>query len=96
VSTDRERALVELHAHLAATAERPVETAAGRWLGEAEAVAADALRGDPPEAVVRERVRQVSDLLANVDGTGDPEADDHVASARDRAEAVLASFEDRQ
>jgi len=39
---DRLRAL---HDHLAATAERPVETDASRWLGEAEAVAADVAAG---------------------------------------------------
>ncbi|PSP96696.1 hypothetical protein BRC94_11740 [Halobacteriales archaeon QS_5_70_17] len=31
-----------LHDHLRATAERPVERSASRWLGEAEAVAGDA------------------------------------------------------
>jgi hypothetical protein len=86
---DRER-VDELHDHLEATAERPVERSAGRWLGEAEAVAADAARGDPPEAVVAERIEQVEELLANVDGTGDPVADEHVAAARELAAAIDA------
>jgi len=78
----------ELHDHLAATAELPVPTAESRWLGEAEAVAADAARGDADEAVVAKRVRQVADLLEHVDETGVPEADDHVAAARDRIERI--------
>ncbi|WP_254536937.1 hypothetical protein [Halomarina litorea] len=78
-----------LHEHLAATAERPVERSASRWLGEAEAVAADAAREDASPAVVEKRVGQVRDLLSHVDGTGDPEADNHVAAARDLAARVL-------
>jgi hypothetical protein len=76
---DRE-ALEALHDHLAATAERPVERTASRWLGEAEAVAADARHIDDP-AVARERVGEVVDLLGNVDGTGDEAADEHVRAA---------------
>jgi len=82
---DRVRAL---HEHLAATAERPVETGASRWLGEAEAVARDAAsEGIPPEAVAK-RVSQVRHLLSEVDGTGDETADDHVAAARELATAL--------
>jgi hypothetical protein len=80
----------DLHAHLAATAELPVPTAESRWLGEAEAVAADAARGDADEAVVEKRVRQVADLLAHVDETGVPEADEHVAAARDLVDRIEA------
>lgn len=78
----------ELHAHLAATAERPVETGASRWLGEAEAVAADAAGEDVPREAVAKRVGQVRDLLANVDSTGDPVADEHVAAAEALARAL--------
>lgn len=78
----------DLHAHLAATAELPVPTAESRWLGEAEAVAADAARGDADAAVVEKRVRQVADLLEHVDRTGVPEADDRVAAARDCIERI--------
>lgn len=83
----RERAAA-LHEHLAATAERPVETGASRWLGEAEAVARDAAGDGVPEAAVAKRVGQVVELLANVDDTGDDEADDHVAAARELAAAL--------
>lgn len=76
-----------LHDHLAATAERPLEASANRWLGEAEAVAADALVAEDPVAV-RKRVAQVRELLSNVDGTGDDEADRHVEEARALAEAI--------
>jgi hypothetical protein len=80
---DRE-ALAELHDHLAATAERPVERTASRWLGEAEAVAADARHIDDP-AVARERAAEVATLLSNVEDTGDAAADEHVAAARSLA-----------
>ncbi|MFB6169547.1 MAG: hypothetical protein ABEJ06_00215 [Haloarculaceae archaeon] len=73
-----------MHDHLAATAERPVERTASRWLGEAEAVAADAA-GDVPEQVVEKRARQVLELLSHVEGTGDEAADDHVDAARELA-----------
>jgi hypothetical protein len=72
--------LEALHDHLAATAERPVERTASRWLGEAEAVAADARHIDDP-AVARERVAEVAELLANVEETGDAAADEHVRAA---------------
>jgi hypothetical protein len=83
---DRE-ALETLHDRLAATAERPVERTASRWLGEAEAVAADARHIDDP-AVARERILEVVDLLGNVDGTGDETADEHVRAARSLAVEV--------
>ncbi len=81
--------VARLHEHLLATAERPVEREASRWLGEAEAVAADAARGDASADVVAKRVGQVRDLLGHVEGTGDPAADDHVAAARDLADRIL-------
>lgn len=75
-----------LYRHLAATAELPVERHASRVLGEAEAVADD-LR-DCDAAVAAERAGVVLDLLAEVDGTGHEEADEHVAAARDAAARV--------
>jgi hypothetical protein len=78
----------DLHDHLAATAELPVPVDESRWLGEAEAVAADAARGHADEAVVAKRVRQVADLLDHVDETGVPEADEHVAAARDLVDRI--------
>jgi len=87
--TDADR-LRALHDHLAATAERPVEREASRWLGEAEAVAADIAHGDAPESVVEKRVGQVRHLLAHVEETGDAEADEHVREAKRLVETILA------
>ena len=73
--------LRELHEHLAATAELPLDRAATRWVAEAEAVAEDCL--DVTDAAVRRRrVGHVRDLLAEVDTTGHPEGDRHVHAAR--------------
>ena len=73
--------LQDLYDHLAATGERPVERTASRWLGEAEAIAGDVTDGDLPPEVQRERLEKVEHLLANVAGTGDEAADEHVAAA---------------
>ncbi|WP_238330777.1 hypothetical protein [Haloglomus irregulare] len=40
--------------------------------------------------MARERVAEVAELLANVDGTGDGAADEHVRAARSLAEAIVA------
>ena len=85
--------LRELHDHLAATAELPVETGASRWLGEAEAVAADVSDGEAPPRAIETRVRQVRELLSHVSGTGNDAADDHVAAARELAAAVESAVE---
>lgn len=71
----------ELHEHLRATESLPVERTASRWLGEAQAVAADAV--DAPESVVETRVEQVDHLLSNVDSTGNEAADEHLQAARE-------------
>jgi vacuolar-type H+-ATPase subunit H len=85
--TDRPEEVAEaaerLYEHLATTAERPVEREASRLLGEAEAVADD-MRDCPPEVIER-RAAVVVDLLSEVDGTGDPAADERVAAARELA-----------
>ena len=78
-----------LHDHLAATAERPVERAASRWLGEAEAIAGDVAEGNMEPSVRRERLEKVEQLLRNVEGTGDDDADEHVAEARAIVDALL-------
>ncbi|MDH5019932.1 hypothetical protein [Halobacterium rubrum] len=78
-----------LHDHLAATGERPVDRTASHYLGEAEAVVADALAPDAGEDVARKRVEQARELLSNVDGTGDDAADEHVAAARTLCDRVL-------
>jgi len=84
--------LDRLHAHLAATAERPVVAGPSRWLGEAEAVVSDVADGDAPTAAVRTRVEQARHLLAHVDETGDDEADEHVREARRLVEELLAEL----
>jgi hypothetical protein len=90
-SADVEDLLRRLHEHLAETAERPVETEASRWLGEAEVVAADVADGDAPRAAVETRVRQVGELLSHVGATGDATADEHLAAAR----VLVADLEGR-
>ena len=80
--TDRPEDAARLYEHLAATAERPVEREAGRLIGEAEAMA-DGMRDCTPEVI--ERRATVVDLLSEVDGTGDPAADERVAAARELA-----------
>jgi hypothetical protein len=82
--------LRELHDHLAATGERPVERSASRWLGEAEAIAGDIAHGGVDEAVKRERLGKIDHLLENVDSTGDEVADDHVESAEAILDDLLA------
>ncbi|SDY03506.1 hypothetical protein [Halobellus clavatus] len=74
----------ELYECLEATAELPVDRTASRLLGEAQAVAAD-VRDVDDAAVATERAGVVADLLAEVDGTGHPAADEHVARARELA-----------
>ena len=85
---DEER-LRDLHHHLAATGERPVERTASRWLGEAEAIAGDVADGNMDAPVQRERLEKVEHLLANVEGTGDETADEHVEKARSILDALL-------
>lgn len=74
-----------IHEHLAATRELPVERAARRWIGEAEAVAGDVAGADVDPDVARDRIARVADLLANVEATGHPAADERVAAARELA-----------
>ena len=73
-----------LHDHLAATAQLPVERRAHRLLGEAEAVAGD-MRACEDEVVV-ERAAVVTDLLGEIEATGDGRADAHLARSRALAE----------
>jgi hypothetical protein len=87
-ATDVLDLVADLHAHLEATAELPVETRASQWLGEAEAVVADAVGPDVPEAVVEKRVGQVRMLLSNVEETGSEAADEHVAAARELVDEI--------
>jgi hypothetical protein len=87
--------LAELAEQLTATAERPVETTASRWLGEAEAVAADLADGAVDREVVAERIGHVRRLLSEVETTGDETADDHVETARDIAARIETAVVER-
>ncbi|WP_246045759.1 hypothetical protein [Halorussus ruber] len=87
-SKDRSDLLADLHAELEATAELPVEARASQWLGEAEAVAGDAVGEEVPEAVIEKRVGQVRMLLSNVEETGSEAADRRVAAARELVEEI--------
>ncbi len=89
--TDRDELLASLHDHLAATEQRPLETSANRWLGEAQAIATDLAEADLDAETVQKRTEKVLDLLSEIDGTGDEEADKHVDAARRAAERVLQS-----
>jgi hypothetical protein len=94
---ERVRALAD---ELVATEERPVDPSVSPWLGEAAAVAVDAVdvavdaeeaaAADAADDVVRERVGHVRDLLSEVEDTGDDEADERVATARRLAAEILA------
>jgi hypothetical protein len=91
--------LRELHANLEITALLPVAEDANRWLGEAEAVAADAVvlieaadAEDAPPAALETRLEQVLELLAEVETTGSADADEHVRAARDLAAELLAEL----
>lgn len=86
--TDLDALLEELHAQLRATEELPIRPDANRWLGEAQAVAADVARGDPSTAVIEERVGQIGHLLERADETGSPEADERVAAALELVEEI--------
>ena len=80
-----------LHAELEATEERPVERSASRWIGEAQAVAGDAsdiAASGGTDAVVRERVSHVAELLSNVEETGEETADKRVAAAKTLANDI--------
>lgn len=86
---DRQALAAELLAHLEATEELPLPDRAHRWLGEAQAAAADAVGEDVPESVVRKRAEQVVELLSHVEETGQSEADEHVEAAREVAEELV-------
>lgn len=91
---DVQASVADLHEHLAATRELPVEREASRWIGEAEAVAGDLVGADASRDVLRERLGHVRELLANVDGTDDAAADEHVAAARRTTGDLLDRLDD--
>lgn len=77
-----------LYSELEATEELPVEREASRWIGEAQGVVSGVVGGDLDEAVIRERVEHVVDLLDNVETTGHDAADEHVETARELATVI--------
>ena len=87
--SDVDDLLASLHDHLEATEDRPLSEEANRWLGEAQAIAADVDEAALDPETTRERVEEILELLDEVDGTGDEEADKHVAAANRAAERVL-------
>ena len=87
--SDVDDLLASLHDHLEATEERPLDEAANRHLGEAHAIATDVDESDLDPETTRKRVRDVMDLLEEIDETGDDEADKHVDAARRAAQRVL-------
>jgi hypothetical protein len=70
-----------MYEHLRATEELPIDPTANRWLGEAQAAAADVADGDPPESVLAKRAAQVEHLLENAGETGHPEGQRRVEAA---------------
>jgi len=89
---DLESAVGQLSAHLVATRERPIERTASRWIGEADAIAADLVEPDAATLdadVIHRRVGHVADLLSNVEETGDATANEHVDAARNLATSIL-------
>lgn len=95
---DSAKAIAAIHDHLEATAELPVDPTASTYLGEAEAVAADAraaIRDGQPEAAFT-RIQQVQELLTHVDDTGNEDADQHVTEAARLADEFLAAENDDQ
>ena len=86
--------LQALHEHLEATEELPVRPDASVWLGEAAAIAADVADGDAPRSVVVDRVGRVATLLAEVETTGNSDADDHVRAAERIAARIVRNGDD--
>lgn len=78
---ERRTAVNDLHDHLAATAELPIERTANRWIGEAEAVAADLVEAPNDPELVRKRATHIAALLDEVEDTDDSAANEHVAAA---------------
>lgn len=95
-STPRPADIAAIHNQLDATAELPVDPAASTYLGEAEAVAADAVAAihDGHVDVAITRTEQVATLLDHIDTTGNDDADRHVEAAIQLAAAVLETTRD--
>ncbi|QSG16312.1 hypothetical protein [Halapricum desulfuricans] len=86
----RRRAVVELHEHLAATAELPIERTANRWIGEAEAVAADLVEAPNDADLIRKRATHIVSLLDEVGDINDPVANKHIVAAARLADRLCS------
>jgi hypothetical protein len=91
---DLDALLDSIHDHLAATQELPVERAASRWIGEAEAVARDLAEANLESAVVAERLGHVDSLLDEVETTGDESADEHLDRAKVLTKRALETIDE--
>lgn len=87
---DRAELAAALHEQLAATEELPIDPTANRWLGEAQAAAADVADGTAPDAVVTERARQVEHLLESAGDLDNAAAGRHVEAALELARELIA------
>lgn len=85
---ERRTVVVELHDHLAATAELPIERTANRWIGEAQAVAADLVDAPNDPELIRKRAAHIAALLDEVEDTDNPTANEHVATAAQLADRL--------
>jgi hypothetical protein len=70
-----------IHEHLEATEQLPLDAGTNRWLGEAQAVAADIATSDVPATVAIDRAETVVDLLERAGDIDDPVAREHVATS---------------
>ena len=86
---DLDTMVADLHRHLEATAELPIDPRTNRWLGEAEAIAVDVASSDLDRETIHERVEKIQHLLSEVDTTGNDEADGYVDAAMQCCRAIL-------
>ena len=70
-----------LYRHLAATEQLPLDASTNRWLGEAQAVAADIATSDVTAAVAIDRAATVVKLLESTGDIDNPAASEHVATS---------------
>ncbi|WP_247006177.1 hypothetical protein [Halorientalis litorea] len=86
----RAELVAALHDHLEATARLPIDPTTNRWLGEAQAAAADIADGTAPDSVVEKRAEQVRHLLENAGNPENEQARAHVTAALALARELLA------
>ncbi|MFB6178411.1 MAG: hypothetical protein ABEI77_01650 [Halorientalis sp.] len=89
---DSDALTAALYRHLKATEQRPLDTRTNRWLGEAQAVAADIATSDVSPAVASDRAAIIVDLLDRAGTVDDSDASRHVATSR----ALAVELRDRR